>query len=573
MNDRPERHVPLLVVVPCRSGSKGIPRKGLRSVAGRPLILHTLETVKRSCVATRIVVSTDDPQIAGVARLHGYEVLDRPSELAQDDSTLAAVAKHAHETLDWQGDLLIAQPTCPLLKSETVIRFVSEFYATDHDWAIAGMVESHLMWQGGRCLTERANRQQLAEMGSAVRRESGALQIMTAAAARTWPVNPTVIDIPSDEALDIDTHADLAVAELALSRKTIEFRVVASDEKGSGHLYRCLALSDALNHHDVRWSQTGLEAWAVAILHSRGVRVSDFSQPDHVIPADLVIIDALDAAETVAPMAKARGSKVVVFEPEGADIRGVDLVFDEFTDSKYAVLRPEFLGLPRKRVPEQGTKVLVVFGGTDLAGLNGRVSSMLSFAVHADVRVIVGPGAKRPDGPVFKQRVTIVEKRQHGRRDAPAPPRRGVPRAPRGRAGPARHRHGQPAVGPTRLEAGNGVDGKPVSRWPRGGTDRASDRRTTERAAVMGVKLKVTNDQLHGKGTRVWLNDAEMTGSVVWMTLDWSCYDANKATISFLADEFDAETKALLTENTLRPTLRRPFRWLGWDFVRRVMFR
>lgn len=89
----------------------------------------------------------------------------------------------------------------------------------------------------------------------------------------------------------------------------------------------------------------------------------------------------------------------------------------------------------------------------------------------------------------------------------------------------------------------------------------------------MGVKLKVTNDQLHGKGTRVWLNDAEMTGSVVWMTLDWSCYDANKATISFLADEFDAETKALLTENTLRPTLRRPFRWLGWDFVRRVMFR
>lgn len=409
MNDRPERHVPLLVVVPCRSGSKGIPRKGLRSVAGRPLILHTLETVKRSCVATRIVVSTDDPQIAGVARLHGYEVLDRPSELAQDDSTLAAVAKHAHETLDWQGDLLIAQPTCPLLKSETVIRFVSEFYATDHDWAIAGMVESHLMWQGGRCLTERANRQQLAEMGSAVRRESGALQIMTAAAARTWPVNPTVIDIPSDEALDIDTHADLAVAELALSRKTIEFRVVASDEKGSGHLYRCLALSDALNHHDVRWSQTGLEAWAVAILHSRGVRVSDFSQPDHVIPADLVIIDALDAAETVAPMAKARGSKVVVFEPEGADIRGVDLVFDEFTDSKYAVLRPEFLGLPRKRVPEQGTKVLVVFGGTDLAGLNGRVSSMLSFAVHADVRVIVGPGAKRPDGPVFKQRVTIVE--------------------------------------------------------------------------------------------------------------------------------------------------------------------
>jgi CMP-N-acetylneuraminic acid synthetase/spore coat polysaccharide biosynthesis predicted glycosyltransferase SpsG len=401
-NERPQ--APLLAVIPARGGSRGILRKNLRTVAGRPLLLHTLETIRRSGVARRLVVSTDDPQIAGVARLHGYEVLDRPSYLAADDTPLREVIVDCVTFLDWTGDVLVAQPTSPLLKPETVARFVSDFYATDADWAIASTVESHLLWQGGRCLTERANRQQLAEMGHAVRRESGALQVMMNAAARTWPINPTVIDIPADEALDIDTHADLAAAQLALTKKTIEFRVVASDEKGSGHLYRCLALSDALSHHDVRWNGFSLEAWALDIVQRRGIAVSDTR-----IPPDVVILDVLDQAERLVPTYKARGAKVVVLEPEGADVRGADLVFDEFADPRYAVLRPEFLGLPPKPIPERGQRILVTFGGTDVAGLSGRVASMLSFATDAEVRVVIGPGTKRPDGPVFIKRVEVLD--------------------------------------------------------------------------------------------------------------------------------------------------------------------
>jgi CMP-N-acetylneuraminic acid synthetase/spore coat polysaccharide biosynthesis predicted glycosyltransferase SpsG len=410
MTDRPERHVPLLCVVPARGGSRGILRKNLRTVAGKPLLLHTLETIRRSGVATRIVVSTDDPQIAGVARLHGYEVLDRPAELANDTATLADVIKHAVETLAWNDNVLLAQPTCPLLTSGTVVSFVSEFRRLNFDWAIAGTRLDHIMWQDGRPLTGRKNRQQLATDSRAVWRESGALQMMTAETARTGNGQRTMIPIPEAEALDIDTHADLAAAQLALGRKTIEFRVVASDEKGSGHLYRCLALSDALSHHDVRWSPHGLEGWAYEIVHSRGVRVCDFSQPDDVIPADLVVIDCLDQAETLVPAAKARGSKVVVFEPEGADVRGADLVLDEFADPRYAVLRPEFLGLPAKRMSPKGDhRILVTFGGTDVAGLSGRVASMLSFACDAEVRVVIGPGAKRPEGPVFVKRVEVLD--------------------------------------------------------------------------------------------------------------------------------------------------------------------
>src|SRR5690606_23522811 len=126
----------------------------------------------------------------------------------------------------------------------------AEWRQTGADWAITATPEAHILWHYGKPITPRLNSQQLLAENLGPQRESGAVQLFTNRAA--LGVTNTRVTIPIDpaEALDIDTHADLAAARQALGRKAILFHVVASDEKGSGHLRRCLQLSDALAHHD-----------------------------------------------------------------------------------------------------------------------------------------------------------------------------------------------------------------------------------------------------------------------------------------------------------------------------------
>jgi CMP-N,N'-diacetyllegionaminic acid synthase len=91
----------VLALVPARGGSKGIPRKNVIPIAGRPLIAWTIEQARTTRLITRVIVSTDDDEIAGVARDWGAEVpFRRPAELAQDLSSDLEVFRHALEWLD-----------------------------------------------------------------------------------------------------------------------------------------------------------------------------------------------------------------------------------------------------------------------------------------------------------------------------------------------------------------------------------------------------------------------------------------------------------------------------------------
>jgi len=88
-----------LALIPARGGSKGIPRKNIRNFAGYPLIAWSIAAAKQSKLVTRIIVSTDDEEIAAVAREHGAETpFLRPAELAQDKTTDLPVFEHA---LQW----------------------------------------------------------------------------------------------------------------------------------------------------------------------------------------------------------------------------------------------------------------------------------------------------------------------------------------------------------------------------------------------------------------------------------------------------------------------------------------
>lgn len=379
MSDRP-----LLAIIPVRGQSKRIPRKWAADVNGKPLLQHTIDTARAASVITRLVVSSEDPTIQAYARLRGVEVIDRPAELADDTATIADVVRHVVEATGWEHDIVVLQPTCPLLRPETVDRVVADWRHGGADWAITASPERHLYWHYGKPLTPRLNSQELADEGFGPWRESGATQLFTDRAAQGDVRRGTIIPIDSAEALDIDTHADLAAARQALGRRTILFHVVASDEKGSGHLRRCLQLSDALGHHDVWWDQTGLEGWAIAVAEQHGVRWAE--APDS---PDLAVIDCLDGADRLAPLYASHGVPTVVFEPDGAVRAGrfADLVLDEFSDPHLSVLRPEFLCLPPYEVRERADHVLVSFGGTDPTGMNERVRRLLNHGADATVSV------------------------------------------------------------------------------------------------------------------------------------------------------------------------------------------
>ena len=92
--------MPIVVgLVPARGGSKGVIRKNIRQLAGKPLIAWTIETALACPSLDRVITSTDDPEIAEIARRYGAEVpFIRPAELAQDDTSDLPVCQHAFGT-------------------------------------------------------------------------------------------------------------------------------------------------------------------------------------------------------------------------------------------------------------------------------------------------------------------------------------------------------------------------------------------------------------------------------------------------------------------------------------------
>lgn len=112
-----------LAVIPARGGSKGIPQKNIRILAGKPLIAWTIEAAKQALCVDRVVVSTDDQQIADIARAWGAEVpFMRPAELAKDDTPGICPLIHAVRWLEenegyYPKYVMLLQATSPLRTS------------------------------------------------------------------------------------------------------------------------------------------------------------------------------------------------------------------------------------------------------------------------------------------------------------------------------------------------------------------------------------------------------------------------------------------------------------------------
>lgn len=136
----------ILGVITARGGSKGVPGKNIKPLLGKPLIAYTIEAAKNSGVFDRLILSTDDPKIAEVARQYGCEVpFLRPAELAQDKTPHLPVMQHAIQWLkdnqQYQPDYItILQPTSPLRQPFHIQEAVALALQTDAD-SVVGVTE------------------------------------------------------------------------------------------------------------------------------------------------------------------------------------------------------------------------------------------------------------------------------------------------------------------------------------------------------------------------------------------------------------------------------------------------
>jgi len=381
----------ILAIIPARGGSKGIHRKNIRLISGKPLISYSIDCALHSKYNLDVVVSTDDEEITGIAELQNVEVINRPSKLATDDVTLDPVIYHSTLKLESyktkKYDMVITmQPTSPLLCSSTLDCAIEYFLAQKLDTLISGINRPHLSWNESSSgvvpnYKYRLNRQELPKHLE----ETGAFVISKRECIKEDSrigQNISIFELSDREAIDIDTPQDWWIAEKELSKKMILIRTDGYSKIGLGHIYRGLLLAYNLIEHDIKFiiskkSDIGIEKIKQSHFNY-DVIDTDIEIVDKIneYQADILINDILDTSQEYIVSCKNTGVKVINFEDLGTGAQHADIVINDlyekrneyknhFWGSDYYCIRDEFLLASPYKFNPKVDEVLVLFGGTD----------------------------------------------------------------------------------------------------------------------------------------------------------------------------------------------------------------
>jgi N-acylneuraminate cytidylyltransferase len=138
-------------IVPARGGSKGIPRKNVRMLAGKPLIAHSILDAREARLIDKVYVSTDDLEIAEVSRKYGAEVIDRPKKFASDTASSESALIHALseiEKLDTSPDWLVfLQCTSPIRAGADIDRAIAQLQDENADSLLSVSPSHRFLWE------------------------------------------------------------------------------------------------------------------------------------------------------------------------------------------------------------------------------------------------------------------------------------------------------------------------------------------------------------------------------------------------------------------------------------------
>lgn len=222
-----------VAVICARGGSKGIPRKNIRLLGGKPLIAYAIGTALSSKLVNRVIVSTDDAEIATVARRYGAEVpFMRPQELACDDSPEWLVWQHVVQTLEPKMDVFVSvPPTSPLRSVDDVNNCIQTLLESDADIVITTRPAEGNPYFNMVILDKEGYARLVIPQNKAIHRRQAAptvFDITTVAyaarpefilnASSIFEGKVKTVIVPSERAIDIDTELDFKIAECLLSR-------------------------------------------------------------------------------------------------------------------------------------------------------------------------------------------------------------------------------------------------------------------------------------------------------------------------------------------------------------------
>jgi CMP-N-acetylneuraminic acid synthetase/spore coat polysaccharide biosynthesis predicted glycosyltransferase SpsG len=416
----------VLGVVPARGGTDTVPYLNIKRLGDKPLLAHTLEAAQEAPTIDRVVVTTDDPAVAAVARRYDAEApFLRPRELAQDLPSLKPVIRHAVEELEKGAArydvVVVLQATTPFREAAAIEKAVDQLVTGGFDAVVSVTEDKTLNWRAeADHLVPLFAREGRREDQEPLYKENGAVVVLRRA----------VLDGPTrfgekvgylvlDKRAGFTVHdlEDFWMAERLLRQPRILFRVEGRPQYGLGHVYRSLAIAEA-----IRESSRAEIAFLMPIEDAEGARVASA----HGYPVRLAAQDRLSVildqirdfgpeilvndlrtldADYLRELSHLGATTVnLVDTPEDIETTEryeqtiVSLMAQEretpegfYSGPAYAILREQFRGR-EKVVREEPKLVLLSFGGSDPQGLTLKAAAALQgLPAGIDVVAVAGP--------------------------------------------------------------------------------------------------------------------------------------------------------------------------------------
>ena len=216
-----------IAIIPARAGSKGLKKKNIRPLCGKPLILHTVIAALESNLIDKVLVSTDDEEVKKIVEQYDLEVIDRPKELAEDHTPTLPVLTHAIDQIEGHiSCIVVLQPTSPLRSSKQIDEAIN-LYNDQCSSIISVCVAEHSPYKmfniKNKYLQDFISkkwrgmpRQKL----PTVYRENGAIYVTSVKNLLSGDIagrNPRPFLMSSETSVDIDTFYDLCVAETIIN--------------------------------------------------------------------------------------------------------------------------------------------------------------------------------------------------------------------------------------------------------------------------------------------------------------------------------------------------------------------
>lgn len=280
----------VLCIIPARGGSKRIPRKNALCIAGKPLVAHSIEQAKRSQHVRKVIVSTDDSEIAEISERFGAEVIRRPESISQDESSSEEALKHALSEVEksgFQADLVVfLQCTSPVRDDGDIDRALETFWKEQSDSLFSVCRNDRFLWRKVDGEMKSLNydyRQRHRDQDHPEEyRENGSIYVFKPSILRQYNnrLGGKIAIYKMDywESFQVDSEEHLALCEWileqrkkksALSQLPQKPRLIVSDFDG------------VMTDNKVLVTQDGLESvfchrgdgWGVDLLKKKGIRV------------------------------------------------------------------------------------------------------------------------------------------------------------------------------------------------------------------------------------------------------------------------------------------------------------